>query len=362
MVLLPIIVFHVEHLLLVHYGHLRYIVPVLTDIVLDIARERRFSVPDIKLQEVIGKYVIVQQLSHIRQGKIMNQAASQGKEVNWIPLKEAARLLDCSVKTIRRRIKSGTWRSMIEYRGQKAIRLVAREDVLKESISLDRRPAESPDRMLARQALDVIPRELGEVLQSYLKDLKGELDRKALFSRIYLLVAFCLTITLLIGVVFYLHNQQEDRLEGQIEAMSGTLSVTLTQGQANLGTKIRQISALATENQRLAEASRADSERQKQSLGTIIRSIDTLQGSQQQTQRETEGTREELANLRQEIARLEDTLQRREVPEKDSPEITTIEEEINLPTPSPVLMVTPIQTPIQTPTPEKKRSRFLGIF
>ena len=346
--------FHVEHLLLVHYGHLRYIVPDLTDIVLDIAREIRFSVRDIKLPEAIGKYVIVQQLSHILQGKIMNQSASLGKELNWIPLKEAARLLDCSVKTIRRRIKSGTWRSMIEYRGQKAIRLVAREDVLKESIALDRRPAESPDRFLARQALDVIPRELGEILQSYLTDLKSELDRKSLLSRIYLLIAFVLTIIILTGVVLYLDNQQADLLEGQIEAMSGTLSVTLAQGQANLGTEIRQISSLAAENRRLAEASRADLEKQKQSLGTIIHSIDTLKGSQRLTQKETGGTREELANLRREIARLEDILQGREVPAKDSPVIPALEEEDSATTSSPV--------PVTTPTPENKRSRFLGIF
>lgn len=269
-------------------------------------------------------------------------------------------MLGCSVKTIRRRIKSGTWRSMIEYRGQKAIRLVAREDVLKESIALDRRPAESPDRMLARQALDVIPRELGEVLESYLKDLKSELDRKALFSRIYLLVAVCLSIILLSGTVYYLHNQQAERLEGQIKAMSGTLSINLTQGQANLGTQIRQISSLAGENQRLAEASRADSERQERSLGRIIRFIDTLEGSRQQTQRESEETREELADLRREIIRLKDTLQKKEAPVKDPSEYTTTEEEINLATPSPVLMVTPIQAP--TPTPEKERSRFLGLF
>ncbi len=285
----------------------------------------------------------------------MNQSPSLPDETNWIPLKEAARLLGCSVKTIRRRIKGGTWRSMIEYRGQKAIRLVAREDVAKETVSLDRLPVESPERTLALQALDGLPRELGEVVQSYLSGLKKELDRKTLHSRIYLLITLGITAIILTGAGFYFGYRREEVLNGRIEAMSRTLSTTLTRGQANLGKEISRISSLATESRRLAEGSREDLERQYRRLETILGSIDKLEGGNRLTRRETEKAREELADLRRELGRLEDLLLRSKVPGNDYPEGQLSQEE-KFPTP------TPAAPPESEPAPEKSTSRFLGIF
>ncbi len=284
----------------------------------------------------------------------MNQTPSVPGEIHWIPLKEAARLLGCSVKTIRRRIKGGTWRSMIEYQGQKAIRLVAREDVVKESTSIDRLPLESPGRALALQALDGLPRELGEVLQSYLTELKSELNRKSLLSRVYLLIALGMTAILLTGIGLYLNNRQKDLLEGEIETLSRTLSITLSRGQANLGAEIFHISSLAAENRQLAESARDETLKQSQSLESIINSLDKLQADNRQSRRDAESSREELAQLRREIGRLENTVRQGVEPAGDSSELADSDSDD---TPD---ISTP--EPGREPVSEEPRSRFLGIF
>ncbi len=347
--------FHVEHFFLVQYGHLVYIVPLVLDIVRDTDRKQRTIVLD-NIPGETGDVLFLVSLTCPAPGEnIMNQENPVTGEINWIPLKEAARMLGCSVKTIRRRIKGGTWRSMIEYQGQKAIRLVAREDVLKESTALDRLPADSPEGALALQALDGLPRQLGEVLQSYLAGLKTELDRKNLYSRIYLLVAIGLAVILLTGAGLYYGRQRGELLEKRIEVLSRTLSTTLARGQARLGGEIGQISALAEENRRLAESARAEAERQHQTLETLLAALEKLEVAGDQALREGEETRRELAGLRRELAGGKEVVGREEYLPEDSPDISSPSGAEDNPESSP-------PTPDPGPEREEKTSRFLGIF
>ncbi len=287
----------------------------------------------------------------------MEQHPHQPAEITWIPLKEAARMLGCSVKTIRRRIKGGTWRSMIEYQGQKAIRLVAREDVLKESSSLHRLPADSPERALAIQALDGLPAQLGEVLGNYLGGLKQELDRRAFYSRIYLLISLGLTAILLTGLGFYFSNRREEILEGRIGAVSRTLSTSLTGIQAGLGRELASISRQTEENHRLAEDAREESGRRSEVLEKLLTAVNSLEKRGREEHREAAEYREEIAGLRREIARLEEALDGR-LPDPEDPGDTDRPE-----AEEPVVDQSPPETgPTQPPPAEEKKSRFLGIF
>jgi len=108
-------------------------------------------------------------------------------EINWITLKEAARLVGCSVKTVRRRIDSGKWRSIIEYRGRKAIRLVARSDALSETSVLRlREKTINPANALSPSA--ELSGTLGQILDRTVTEISSEFNRQLRKQRLYLLI------------------------------------------------------------------------------------------------------------------------------------------------------------------------------
>jgi len=274
------------------------------------------------------------------------------EEINWITLKEAALMLGCSVKTIRRRIKGGTWRSMIEYQGQKAIRLVAREDVLKETSALDRIPADSPEAALALQALDGLPLQLGEVLKNYLSQLKKDFDRSARVWRIYLLLAVGAASLLSGAIGYFLSERREKTLEGRIGEVSRTLSTTFSRAQSGLERELALISDLAAESRRLADESAVRSDRQGRDLKTLLESVGNLEEADRASRGEAAAARKEIEALRREIDRLEKGLGEKFGEEKP-PEIPPAKEEPDL------------EDDPSTSTDregENPRSRFLGIF
>lgn len=284
----------------------------------------------------------------------MNQVSTEPTgEISWIPLKDAARILGCSVKTIRRRIKGGTWRSMIEYQGQKAIRLVAREDVLRDSAHLERIPGDSPEAALALQALDGLPLQLGEVLKSYLSRLKAETDRAGRIWRVYLILAVSGAAVFFGGLGYYLNSRQERALEGQIVEVSRTLSTTFSRGQAGLEGELSLISTRAAETRRLAEEAGRRGERQGRDLESLLESVRILEEVSRGAREEAAAAREELATLRREVSRLREGRPR---------------EEAVLNEPATVLPAGGEEpagdnpAPEEEPPEEEKKSRFLGIF
>lgn len=289
----------------------------------------------------------------------MNQfSTTPPEEISWITLKEASRMLGCSVKTIRRRIKGGTWRSMIEYQGQKAIRLVAREDVLKETAALDRIPADSPEAALALQALDELPIQLGEVLKSYLSHLKKEMDRTSRLWRIYLFLVVGAAAVLFGGLGYYFSQRRGLALEGRIREMSRTLSTTFSQGQVDLERGMSRLSGRAAEHQRLAEEAGRRIQRQGRDLKSLLESLRSLEEANRETRVETAAARDEIDSLRREVARLENVLSGEEerpgaVGEISPPAGDVTREEDNPP---------PTGEDADRPEPKKKKSGFLGIF
>ncbi len=297
----------------------------------------------------------------------MDQITPPPGEITWITLKEAARMLGCSVKTIRRRIKGGTWRSMIEYQGQKAIRLVAREDVLQESSFLHRLPSDSPEAARAIRALDGLPEQLGEVLRNYLGGLKKELDRRALYSRIYLLISLGLTAILLAGLGFYFSNRRGELLEDRIGAVSRTLSTSLTGIQAGLERELISISRQAEDNRRLVAVAREESGQRGETLEKLLEAVNNLEKGLREERRETVESWREISALRREIARLEEALEGR-MTDPEDPGDSDFPDAVDpgaadLPDPEEAGSDAPPPQADQTPQPPPERqSRFLGIF
>ncbi len=131
----------------------------------------------------------------------MNESNHHDEAITWITLKEASRLVGCSVKTVRRRIDSDRWRSIIEYRGRKAIRLVARQDALAETSLLRLREQPFDPSLPARPPSDDLTRQVGQVLDRAADEMAGRMERQFFKYRLYLLIT---AGVVLISVAFYL--------------------------------------------------------------------------------------------------------------------------------------------------------------
>ncbi|KQC13001.1 MAG: hypothetical protein APR56_05820 [Methanosaeta sp. SDB] len=279
-------------------------------------------------------------------------STSSSDDTTWITLKEAARILGCSVKTIRRRIKSGSWRSMIEYQGQKAIRLVSREDVMSESTSLDRFPADSPESSLALQALDGLPIQLGEVLKTYLARLQADLERTARRGRIYLILAVVSGAVIFGGIGFYLIRHQQISLEERIGAMSRTLSTTFSRGQEGLESELAQIAATAETDRRRREEQSAE----------LLSDLRDLEDISRQAREEAAAARGEVASLRGQIERLERSLRGEEGGSNPSVEESPPAEAIGGEPESGGSAGGPAERKGEEAEEVERESRFLGIF
>ncbi len=345
-----------------------YIVPVVLDIVQDTKYNISDTVPDRGGRKgEVGGRMVSRTVPDQFAVEIMDGTTPPPGETTWITLKEAAGMLGCSVKTIRRRIKGGTWRSMIEYQGQKAIRLVAREDVLKESSSLRRLPADTPEGNLAIRALDGLPEQLGEVLKNYLVGLERELDRRAHHSRIYLLVSLGLTAILLTGLGLHFSSRRAELLEDRIAGVSRTLSTTLTGMEAGIGRELSSISRQAGENRRLVEAARDESGKRGETLDRLLAAVDNLEHRLREERQESVESRREISALRREIARLEEALGER-LPDPEDTTVNDLPDAVDpgdgeLPDPEDAESYAPPPRADRTPQPSPERkSRFLGIF
>lgn len=124
------------------------------------------------------------------------KAPGQGE--TWVTLRQAARMLNCSIKTIRRRVESGKLRSMVEYQGSRAIRLVARDDVLRDAPPLEALlpPGSLPDNLSALR--EDLPGRFELVLRHSLSEFKREAERAGRRTRIYLLGAAGVMLILLV--------------------------------------------------------------------------------------------------------------------------------------------------------------------
>ena len=142
---------------------------------------------------------------------------------DWITLKQAALLLNCSIKTIRRRVESGKMKSMVEYRGNKAIRLVSREDVLREAPSFDLILAASHPRAESGNAPGLVSADTEQMLRLAVSEWHRRSDSGLRRTRILLLVGMGAVLLALVGAVmlsadwFYRLSRDDARsLKGEL--------------------------------------------------------------------------------------------------------------------------------------------------
>lgn len=156
----------------------------------------------------------------------MNDNKYDANTPQWLTLKEAALLLNCSVKTVRRRIDSGKWRSIVEYKGRKAIRLVSREDVLSETSFLNiRQNIESGPLQLDPVAYQ----QLGHFLEGASKEINSLVSAKLRRARIYLLVMLGVTVISVLSIIIFFSVEPQldmmDRMMDRYSDLSDRLSL-----------------------------------------------------------------------------------------------------------------------------------------
>jgi len=188
---------------------------------------------------------------------------------DWVTLKEAAQMLNCSVKTVRRRVTEGKLHSTVEYQGNRAIRLVSRRDVLAEAPPIEALlpPGQfSEDLAAFRQHA---PERLETALQTVLVEFKARSERATRRTRIYLLAGFGLGLLALAGAVFFVLDTQSGILRGEIEHTRGSLAAQLRASEAADRLQAREAGKNAQVSRVLGEASLQELEASRREVSTL---------------------------------------------------------------------------------------------
>ena len=277
-------------------------------------------------------------------------AYEQNQNGDWITLKDAAGLLKCSARTIRRRIDAGKIETRIEYQGKQAVRYVRRGDILREAGTIQHHePNEGITEVVTRGATYDNPMtSIGQVQ----KVVTG------LLWRIALIVA---GIIILGGVTtYYLVIGQSNAVKGKIEGIKSELSQGLSQVKGDIVTG----SKATREGLKIQiEGIRADTRAENQATAKkisqqgedITKTGDQVKAQAAKIDKQTaeiEGLQEQVSNQNEAIVSLMDSIKEL-IEYKAKPEATPPA------TPIPVASPIPIIQPIPTP---KEASGFLGIF
>ena len=148
----------------------------------------------------------------------------------WLTLQEAADLLGCSARTIRRRFEDGTFDTKIEYRGKQMIRLVSKKDVLKAAGKVRISEIAEPSSPEGARALSVT---LGALTDSIQRTLDRRIDS---LGRRILILSF-LMAGLMVGAVFIFVNRQADKLAGKIDGVRVVLSGGMSELKGDLSAR-----------------------------------------------------------------------------------------------------------------------------
>ncbi len=218
-------------------------------------------------------------------GENSGQATGSGGQVEkWITLTEAAEVLNCSKRTIRRRVDAGELESRVEYHGKQPVRTVRSEDLLRAGGAVQvRQPGRGA---VTRGAKGVTGGGIGQEI----KVVTGWIKRAALFSA---------AIIVLLGVTgYFLVTGQTKLIQERVESIGGNLSQGLLQVRSEVDAGIRttesELSARIGELRTAAEAgSQATGERIGQTASQVEAQAEEIR---QQSQ--------EIAALRSEIAAL----------------------------------------------------------
>ncbi|MEA1926655.1 MAG: hypothetical protein U9N73_00495, partial [Candidatus Auribacterota bacterium] len=120
---------------------------------------------------------------------------------------------------------------MIEYQGQKAIRLVAREDILKET-SVQKQPYfTSIDSNLAVHALEDVHHQLDRTVGRHLDQLNRKFRAAVFGSRIYLIVALAITAMSIAAFMVLFSDSREEIIGQRMVDMKDELSTIISDNQ-----------------------------------------------------------------------------------------------------------------------------------
>lgn len=196
----------------------------------------------------------------------------------WVTLSEAARLLKCSKRTIRRRVDNGELESRIDYQGKQPVRTIKRADILKAEGTVQRR--EPKTELVTRGGTYDNP-EL--VIGQAKKFVTGLVKKLAYFIAAIAVVGGVTTYFLVIG--------QEKRIAEEIGSVRGGLVTGLSQAKEEFVTGLNHTrEGLTAEIGTLRTAAEADTRERERQLKAQAEQIDRQ--------------REEIGELRAEIAGL----------------------------------------------------------
>jgi len=252
---------------------------------------------------------------------------------------------------------------MIEYQGQKAIRLVAREDILKET-SIQKPPSFSAmDSNFAVHALENVHHQLDRTIGTNLEELNRKFSSAVFGSRVYLVVALVITAICLVAFMVIFSDSREEVIGQRMLDIKDELSTIITDNQkassqtANQTTRQYEKSlAITTDSNKEIKTARGE-------IKKLSTALDSTQRQSADSIREVENTRDEVSALRRDLAQLRAEINslRKVSPEESEPAVErdiTPDEEIE----------EEIQNPAVNPTPppaeekEEESSGFLGIF
>ena len=277
-------------------------------------------------------------------------AYEQNQNGDWITLKDAAGLLKCSARTIRRRIDAGKIETRIEYQGKQAVRYVRRGDILREAGTIQHHePNEGITEVVTRGATYDNPMTtIGQV-------------QKVVTGLIWRAVLILSVIIILGGMTgYYLVTGQSNSISGKIEGVKGELSQGLSQVQAAVVTGLNVTrKGLTAEIEEIRTATRTDSQATGEKISRqgedILRTGDQVTAQAEKIEAQTV----EIKELRAAIAELQAGIE-------------VIREEVTRPTPGPAATVPPetgepVKTPApattsEPPAPAEEAGGFLGIF
>ena len=276
------------------------------------------------------------------------------EDSQWMPLKEAARLLGCSVKTIRRRIKTGVWRSTIEYQGQKAIRLVSRENVLSESTAVQKSFPGQLESAIAAGAFEGVHHHLGDILKAHLNGLAREMDIVSRRLRMYLFISLGVTAILLALIIVFLLAEQGRITEKRVLDTKNALSTMIVHNQEISGLRMKQLSDESAAALKLAEETGNRIEQNRQILDGITSSLQAILSESAAGKATRESSLSEIDALQAQITLLQEEMNTLRQASGSAANLSSTPEETSS---------EPVQE-FKNPPPqeEKKESGFLGIF
>jgi len=149
-------------------------------------------------------------------------------------VQEAAELLGCSARTIRRRFEDGTFATKIEYQGKQMIRLVSREDVMKAAGKVQvSEIAGSP----SDQGIKALSVTLGALTDNIKETIDRRIDTIGRRLAIYGIITAALTAAAIVIFV----NRQNRMLSDKIGGIEAVVSGGISELKADLGGDISRL-------------------------------------------------------------------------------------------------------------------------